>query len=408
MEKPELLAPAGDFDCLKSAVRFGADAVYIGGPFMQLRAAAAAFSEEGIRAAAEFCHNNGRKLYITVNSFAKNAEIPLLSDYAKALYSLGADAAIVSDIGAVSVMKAACPELPIHISTQANCQNYAAAMVYYNMGASRIVLAREMSIEDIALLRANTPKELELEAFVHGAMCMSYSGRCLLSAYLTNRSGNRGDCAQSCRWMYHLCEEKRPGEFFPIEEDEHGTAILSSQDLNCMAFTDELIKAGISSFKIEGRMKSPYYVATVVNAYRKRFDRTEETKKLERELHSVSHRPYSSGFYFGKMSEFRPDNGVYIRDCTFVAEVIEDEKDGRVKIEQRNLFKEGETLEVLRPETVGESFIASGITTEEGEATDKANRAKDIYYIDCPIHLQVGDMLRTRSREYEARKNEQN
>ncbi|NLC79488.1 MAG: U32 family peptidase [Ruminococcaceae bacterium] len=405
MVKAELLAPAGDFECLKSAVRFGADAVYIGGPFMQLRAAASAFSEENIKAAADFCHRNGRKLYVTVNSFAKNSEIPLLRDYARRLNALGADAAIVSDIGAVSAMKEACPELPIHISTQANCMNYAAAMVYYNMGASRIVLAREMKLEDIALLRENTPKELELEAFVHGAMCMSYSGRCLLSAYLTNRSGNRGDCDQSCRWMYHLCEEKRPGEFFPIEEDEHGTAILSSQDLNCMRFVEDLQKAGISSLKIEGRMKSPYYVATVVNAYRKRLDGGAPTEVLERELHSISHRPYSSGFYFGNMSEFRPDNGVYIRDCTFVAAVLADESGGRVKIEQRNLFKEGDTLEVLRPEAVGESFTASGITTEAGESTDRANRAKDIYVIDCPIHLHAGDMLRTRSREYETRKN---
>lgn len=401
MKKAELLAPAGDFECLKSAVRFGADAVYIGGPFMQLRAAASAFSQENIVAAAQYCHGFNRKLYVTVNSFAKNAEIESLKEYAKKLYLFDVDAAIVSDIGAISAMKKAEPRLEIHVSTQANCQNYEAATVYYNMGASRVVLAREMTIDDIALLRERAPKKLELEAFVHGAMCMSYSGRCLLSAFLTNRSGNRGDCAQSCRWMYHLCEEKRPGEFFPIEEDENGTAILSSQDLNCMEFVNRLIDAGVCSLKIEGRMKSPYYVASVTNAYRKRLDGYEPIETLERELHSVSHRPYSNGFYFGKMSEFHPDNGVYIRDCTFVGSVIEEQKDGMVKIEQRNCFAVGETLEVIRPEGVGESFTAKDIRNENGESVDRANKAKEIYFVNCPLPLKVGDMIRTRQKEYE-------
>ncbi|MEG1181367.1 MAG: U32 family peptidase [Oscillospiraceae bacterium] len=399
MTKPELLAPAGDLECLKSALRFGADAVYIGGSFMQLRAAAAAFDDDAMEKAVELVHERSKKLYVTVNSFAKNSEIQRLSVYAKKLSSMGVDAAIVSDIGALDTMKKAAPELEIHISTQANCQNYAAAAVYYNMGAKRVVLAREMSVEDIKILRENTPKELELEAFVHGAMCMAYSGRCLLSAYLTNRSGNRGDCAQSCRWMYHLCEEKRPGEYFKVEESEAGTAILSSQDMCCIAITQELVEAGVTSFKIEGRMKSPYYVATVTNAYRRRIDNTAPPEVLEKELCSVSHRPYSQGFYHGKMDEFRPDNGVYIRDCTFAGVVLEGEN-GLYKVEQRNYFKCGDSLEIISPLSVGQSFEVKKILDCEKCECEFANRAKDIYYIECPVELKAGDMLRTRQKEY--------
>ena len=248
----ELLAPAGDMECLRAALRFGADAVYVGGPRLQLRAGKVGFGMDALGEAAREVHRLGRKLYVTVNAFPTNREIEALGDYAQALFDVGADGAIVADLGAVATMRRAAPALPIHISTQANCLNYAAARVYHDMGATRVVLGREMTLEQIAELRAKTPADLELEAFVHGAMCMAYSGRCMISAYLTGRSANRGACTQSCRWSYHLMEEKRPGEFFPVEEDEDGTTILSSCDLNCLDFLDRIMAAGVTSFKLEG------------------------------------------------------------------------------------------------------------------------------------------------------------
>ncbi len=267
MRHLELLSPAGSMEALQAALRFGADAVYAGGPQLQLRAGSAGFTMDMLADAAREVHARGRKLYVTVNAFPTNREIDALGDYAQALLALGADAAIVADLGAIAAMRKAAPGLPIHVSTQANCVNYAAARAYCDMGATRVVLGREMTLDDIAELRAKVPVELELEAFVHGAMCMAYSGRCLISAYLTGRSANRGGCAHSCRWNYALMEEKRPGEFLPVEEDARGTTILSSFDLNCLDFLDRIAAAGVTSFKLEGRMKSPYYVATVTNAW---------------------------------------------------------------------------------------------------------------------------------------------
>ena len=330
MTSLELLCPAGDMECLRSALRFGADAVYVGGPKLQLRAANAGFSMDDLSRAVGEAHALGRRLYVTVNAFPTNGELDALGDYAQGLLALGVDAAIVADMGAVAVMRRAAPGLPIHVSTQANCMNWGAATAWYEMGASRVVLAREMTLAQIAELRSRTPAALELEAFVHGAMCMAWSGRCMISAFLTGRSANRGGCAQSCRWRYHLMEEKRPGEFFPVEEDERGATILSSHDLNCMDFLDRIADAGITSFKIEGRMKSPYYVATVANAYRQRLDGLahgpadpETLARLQRELHAVSHRSYASGFYFGEMKHHAPDEGVYRQDCLFVGVVRE-------------------------------------------------------------------------------------
>ena len=325
----ELLCPAGDMECLRAALRFGADAVYVGGPQLQLRAANAGFSMDALAQAVKETHALGRRLYVTVNAFPTNDELEALDDYAQGLFALGVDAAIVADLGAVAVMRKAAPNLPIHISTQANCLNWAAATAWYELGASRVVLAREMTLEQIGQLRAHTPVALELEAFVHGAMCMAWSGRCMISAYLTGRSANRGGCTQSCRWRYHLVEEKRPGEFFPVEEDDRGTTILSSHDLNCLDFLDQIAAAGVTSFKIEGRMKSPYYVATVTNAYRQRLDglangpaSSEFLALLQRELDAVSHRTYASGFYFGQMRRHAPDDGVYRQDCVFAGVVM--------------------------------------------------------------------------------------
>ena len=403
MSNYELLSPAGSMECLEAALRFGADAVYVGGPALQLRAQSAGFSLEGLAEAARRAHALGRKLYVAVNAFPTNEEIDALGDYAQALAALGADAAIVADLGAIRAMRRAAPGLPIHISTQANCVNYASACAYCDMGASRVVLGREMTLAQICELRAKTPPALELEAFVHGAMCMAWSGRCMLSAYLTGRSANRGACTQSCRWRYHLMEEKRPGEFFPIEEDDAGTTILSSYDLNCMDFMDRLMDAGITSFKLEGRMKSAYYVATVTGAYRRRIDALlngsaspEQTAALQRELNAVSHRAYASGFYFGEMKKHAPEDGTYLQDCVFVGVIRQRLPGGRARVELRNRVRAGDTLELLSPSRLGLSFPAQAMTDEQGQPIRLAAVPGEQFDLNVPEDAREGDMLRIR------------
>ena len=399
----ELLAPAGDMERLQAALRFGADAVYAGGPMLQLRAGSAGFSLDGLQAAAAAAHGAGRRLYVAVNAFPDNGEIDALGDYAQALRDIGADAVIVADLGAIAAIRRAAPELAVHVSTQANCVNYMAARAYHDMGATRVVLGREMTLEDIAGLRARTPASLELEAFVHGAMCMAWSGRCMISAYLTDRSANRGGCAQPCRWSYHLMEEKRPGEFFPVEEDGRGTTILSSFDLNCLDFIDQLMAAGVTSFKIEGRMKSPYYVATVTNAYRRRIDglldgaaAPEALELLRRELDAVSHRGYASGFYFGAMKKHAPDDGVYRSDCIFAGVVRARLPGGRIRVEQRNRVRAGDVIEVLSPHVLSLSFTAANMTDPEGCPIDDAAVPMALFDMDAPEGPEPGDILRMR------------
>jgi len=399
----EMLCPAGDMECLRTALRFGADAVYVGGPKLQLRAANAGFSMDDLALAAREVHALGRRLYVTVNAFPTNAELDALGGYARDLHALGADAAIVADMGAVAVMRRAAPDLPIHVSTQANCVNWAAATAWYEMGASRVVLGREMTLAQIAELRARTPAALELEAFVHGAMCMAWSGRCMISAFLTGRSANRGACTQSCRWRYHLVEEKRPGEFFPVEEDERGATILSSHDLNCMDFLDRIADAGITSFKIEGRMKSPYYVATVANAYRQRLDGLAggpadpgTLALLRRELDAVSHRAYASGFYFGEMKRHAPDDGVYHQDCLFVGVVRQRLGGGRVRVELRNRVRQGDALEILAPGRLGQALVAERLALPDGTPLDQVAEPMTLFDMDAPAWLEAGDMLRRR------------
>ncbi len=402
----ELLAPAGDLERLHTALRFGADAVYLGGPKMQLRAGTVGFTMDSLKTAVETVHAKGKKLYVTVNAFAMNGEIDALPDYAQSLESLGVDAVIVSDLGAIATIRKSAPNLNVHVSTQANCLNYAAARVYHDMGATRVVLGRETSLSEIAEIRAKTPKELELEAFVHGAMCMSYSGRCMISAYLTGRSANRGACAQSCRWTYHLMEEKRPGQFFPVEEDDKGMTILSSYDMNCLSFLDQIMDAGVVSFKIEGRMKSPYYVATTVNAYRKHIDAIlsgtntpEHTEMCLKELDAASHRPYSSGFYFGELKHHAPDEGAYLQDCTFVGVVREALPNGRIRFETRNKINAGDRVEILSPDSLGLSFIADNIVSQDGAPETAAARPSEIYEMDCSQKTAPGDLLRIRTQK---------
>ena len=393
-KKTELLAPAGDMEGVRTALRYGADAIYCGGPFLQMRASKVGFSREELAQASREIHEAGKKLYVTVNVFARNDEIPALAEYAGFLKQIGTDAVIVSDLGAIAQIRESVPDMEVHVSTQANCMNWRAAKVYYDMGVKRIVLARELTLAQIAEIRANIPEDLELEAFVHGAMCMSYSGRCLLSAYLAGRSGNRGECAQTCRWNYSLMEEKRPGEYFPIEEDERGSAILSSKELCCIEHLKKFEEAGIVSFKIEGRMRTPFYTATVVNAYRMAIDGTAPLEALRKELDTVSHRPFCTGFYFGDPNQLIPDTKGYIRDWLFVATALEESKNGLLRIETRNPFAVGDVLEFLSPGKTGVPFTVSAITGEDGEAIDRSPTPMRILTISAPDGIKAGDILR--------------
>ena len=399
MKKPELLAPAGDMNCLRAAARFGADAVYIGGPLLQLRAEKAAFSEGDIALAAEYLHSMGKKLYVTVNSFTKNNEIEPLKAYARSLYSLGVDAVIVADLGALRAIKQAEPRLEVHISTQANCCNYSAAMAYYELGASRIVVAREMTIDEIGEMHSLIPEDLEIEAFVHGAMCMAYSGRCLISSYMNGRSGNRGECTQPCRWEYYLVERNRPNEYLKVEEYDDHSALLSSHDMKAIGFLDKLTAAGVDSFKIEGRMKTEYYVSHVVNAYRRAIDESAPIELLEDELNAISHRPYNSGFYFGNLVHDHKNDGLYHWDCTFAGVALEDCVDDKLKIQQRNFFKTGDNIEVLSPDSFGMSFPCTGIYNENGELCETACHPQEILTLDCSADVKKGDILRVRTEK---------
>ena len=391
----ELLSPAGDRESLAAALRFGADAVYIGGETLQLRAKTAGFDREAVLEAVKLAHEAGKRLYVAMNSLAKNGEIPLARDYARFLRDAGVDAAIVSDIGVLTAVRESAPGLELHLSTQASCMNYAAARAWHDLGVKRIVLAREMSIDDIAQLRAKTPASLELEAFVHGAMCMAYSGRCLLSSCLSGRSGNRGECAQPCRWSYALVEEKRPGEYFPVGEEDGQSFLLSSHDLNCIRLLDELKAAGVTSFKIEGRMKTAYYVASVTRAYRMALDGTDTVDNCAAQLELVKHRPYAEGFYHGYVKENHFNSGTYSHGAVFVGNVLGWEN-GVLRVRQRNHFRVGQVLELLTPGREILSFPVADIVTEAGEHRDAAPHPNEILYIPCPARAEPGDFLRRR------------
>ena len=394
----ELLAPVGSKAALNAALRFGADAVYLGGPLLQLRAKSAGFTFDDLQDAAKTVHAHGKRLYVTVNALAKNGEIDLLPAYANRLRECGADALIVSDLGVLTTIRRACPSLELHVSTQASCLNFAAAKTWYELGAKRIVLAREMTIAEIAELRARIPDDLELEAFVHGAMCMAYSGRCLLSAAILNRSGNRGDCAQPCRWSYALVEQTRPNQSFPIVQEGDSSYILSSRDLNCIGLLDELKDAGVVSFKIEGRMKTEYYVAVVTNAYRRVLDGTMTVGEAKRELDSVSHRPYTTGFYHGELPCDHENAGTYSQTHRFAGAVLSCEN-GVAVIEQRNRFEAGDALEVVSPVLHNAVLRAENITDETGAPVTVANRVKEILKIPTHLPLEPGDLLRIRAAE---------
>ena len=359
MRKVELLAPAGDLEKLKMAIIYGADAVYLGGEAFGLRKRSKNFSVDQIKEGVDFAHERGKKVYLTLNIVPHNKDLVGLEEYVTELYNIDVDAVIVSDPGMYTIIKKVVPKMEIHISTQASITNYETIMFWYNLGARRIVLARELSFEEIKEITSKIPEDLDIEAFIHGAMCMSYSGRCLLSNYMTGRDANMGDCAQPCRYKYAVVEEKRPGEYFPIEENDEGTFIFNSKDLCMIEFIPELINSGIYSFKVEGRVKSSYYVATVLRSYRMTIDAyykdTENyiynTKLLE-EIKKVSHRDFTTGFYFGKPTDEAQiySTSSYIRGYDFLGMVLDYDKETQIAtIEQRNRMFIGEEIEIFGP-----------------------------------------------------------
>lgn len=387
----ELLAPAGTFLKLKTAFKFGADAVYFAGKKFGLRAFAGNFEDDEIEKAVNYAHSLNKKVYITVNILAHEADFDGLKEYIEYLDKIGVDAVIVADVGIIKLIRDVAPNLDIHVSTQANVTNSYSAKFFQDMGVKRIVLARELSIEEIKKIHEAVP-DMELEAFVHGAMCISYSGRCLLSNYFTGRDSNRGACVQACRWEYTITEKSRQGQQFPIEEDERGTYILNSKDLCMIKHLKELEEAGICSFKIEGRMKSEYYVACTVNAYRRALNGEDVDIS---ELEKSSHRLFTTGFYFGEKDKECFTSSSPVQTHEFMALVLEDAKDGYVKIEQRNRFKVGDTLEVLSPdENFNKKIKVTEIKNLKGELIDDAKKVQEVLYLRTELDLKEGDILR--------------
>jgi len=395
----ELLAPAGNMDKLKTALAFGADACYLAGKKFGLRAFSGNFDLDELKEAVEYAHNLNKKIYVTINIVAHNSDFDGLKEYLEYLQNIAVDGLIISDIGIIEMAKKYSPNLDIHVSTQANVTNKYAAKFYADLGAKRLVLARELSLEEIKEIRDYIPKDVELECFVHGAMCISYSGRCLLSNYLTGRDSNRGACVQACRFEYSLCEKSRNGEYYDIAEDERGTYILNSKDLCMIEHLSDLINAGVTSFKIEGRMKSVYYVATVSNAYRRALDDLLQGKEFDKtlrgELEKTSHRRYTTGFYFHANDKEYTETSMPIQTHEFMAVVKSDMKDGFVEIEQRNRFKVGEELEVLsNTDTFNKVIKVVDIKDENGVDVIDANKVQQILYLKTDLNLKTGDILR--------------
>lgn len=396
----EILSPAGDMERLFAAVNYGADAVYLAGKEFGMRASPANFDMESLKKAAEICHEKNKKIYLTCNTLPRNNEIERIPEFLKQAAEAGVDAFIIADLGVLDTAKRVAPNVDVHISTQTGVVNYETARSLYNMGASRVVLARELSLEEIATIRAKTNPNLEIETFVHGAMCMSYSGRCLISQYMTGRDANRGDCAQPCRWKYSLMEEKRKGEYFPVVEQENGTYFFNSKDLCMIEHIPELLKAGVTSLKIEGRAKSAYYVAVVTNAYKQallNYYKMGENFKLEpwirEEVYKISHRKYSTGFYFGGEPGQIYDNGGYVKDYEVVA-VCENYQDGMIEISQRNKFLKGDELEVLMPGKKPFKFTAEKIIDEKGNEMESAPHAMQKLFIPFENEIEKGAYLR--------------
>lgn len=381
----ELLSPAGDMERLEMALRYGADAVYLAGKEFGMRASAGNFDDESMRKAVELAHSMGRRVYVTCNTLPREDELARLPGYLEFLQDAGVDAAIAADLGVMAMVKKYAPDVKLHASTQLGVVNSATANMLYAMGADTVVLARELPMEEIRKLRQNTPSELRIEAFVHGAMCVSFSGRCLLSNYMTGRDANRGQCAQPCRWKYHLVEEKRPGEYFEITED-NGTFILNSRDMRMIEHLQQLADAGVSSFKIEGRMKSSYYTAVVTNAYRHALDAVAERNPVPEiwvsETEKVSHRPYCTGFYFGDPGQHYSESS-YTTETDVVAVVENCDEEGNAVLYQRNKFFLGDELELLTPDDEPIKFKAEHMCNAEGE------QISDTRHAMMEIHMRL-------------------
>lgn len=404
MRPVELLIPASSLEVLKIAVIYGADAVYIGGEVFGLRAKAKNFSMEDMAEGIQFAHEHGVKVYVTANILAHNGDLEGVREYFTQLKEIKPDALIISDPGIYTIAKEICPEIERHISTQANNTNYGTYQFWWNQGAKRVVTARELSLNEIAEIRKNIPDEMEIETFVHGAMCISYSGRCLLSNYFTGRDANQGACTHPCRWKYAVVEEKRPGEYLPVYENERGTYIFNSKDLCMIEHIPELIEAAIDSFKIEGRMKTALYVATVARTYRKAIDdyliSPEKYKEnmdwyLE-QISNCTYRQFTTGFFFGKPSEESQiyDNNTYIKEYTYLGIVGERNEEGLYQIEQRNKFSVGEQIEVMKPDGRNILVTVKRIVDEDGNEMESAPHPKQVLYIDLGQELEMYDILR--------------
>ena len=403
MRKPELLIPAGSLEVLKTAVLYGADAVYIGGEMFGLRAKAKNFSKEDMRKGLEFAHEHGVKVYVTANIVAHNEDLEEVRQYMKELKEIKPDALIISDPAIFTIAREEVPEIDVHISTQANNTNYGTYLFWHRLGATRVVSARELSLKEIKEIRKHIPDELEIESFIHGAMCISYSGRCLLSNYFTGRDANRGACTHPCRWKYAVMEESRPGEYLPVEENERGTYIFNSKDLCMIEYIPEIIDAGIDSLKIEGRMKTALYVATVARTYRKAIDDffvSEECYRsnmeyYKEEISKCTYRQFTTGFYFQKPDENTQiyDSNTYVKEYTYIG-MVEDCKDGKLKLTQRNKFSVGEVIEVMNPDGSNEFLTVHSIEDEEGKTMESAPHPKQVIWVDVKKELPKGYILR--------------
>lgn len=405
----ELLVPASSLEVLKVAVVFGADAVYIGGEAFGLRAKAKNFTLEDMKEGIRFAHERGVKVYITANILAHNGDLEPVRAYFQELKVIKPDAILISDPGVFVIAKEVCPEIELHISTQANNTNYGTFLFWKAQGASRVVSARELSLREIKEIRSKIPDDLEIETFVHGAMCISYSGRCLLSNYFTGRDANRGACTHPCRWKYSVVEEKRPGEYLPVYENDRGTYIFNSKDLCMIEHIPQMLDAGIDSLKIEGRMKTALYVATVARTYRKAIDDYLESEELYKknmpwyldQISNCTYRQFTTGFFFGKPDETTQiyDSNTYVREYTYLGIVNEVDERGYAKIEQRNKFSVGETIEVMKPNGDNVEVTVRGIYTEDGQAVESAPHPKQVLYVDLEAKLEQFDVLRRQEDE---------
>lgn len=406
MKHPELLVPASNLEVLKIAVKFGANAVYIGGEAFGLRAKAKNFSKEDMKAGIEFAHANHVKVYVTANIIGHNTDLEGVEEYFKELELLKPDAVIISDPGIFAIAKEVFQDMEIHISTQANNTNYMTYQFWHKLGAQRVVSARELSLQEIKEIRANIPEEMEIESFIHGAMCMSYSGRCLLSNFFTGRDANQGACTHPCRWKYSVVEEKRPGEYFPVYENERGTYIFNSKDLCMIEHIPEILEVGINSLKIEGRMKTALYVATVARTYRKAIDDYLESPDKYKEnlpwyleeIGKCTYRKFTTGFFFGKTTEETQiyDSNVYVKEYTYLGIVGMKNEQGLYRIEQRNKFSVGQTIEVMKPNGENISVVVKRMVDEDGVDVESAPHPKQVLFIDLGIELEEFDILRVK------------